>query len=224
MYVIMMYNDDELLMLSGIQHFVFCRRQWALIHLENQWEENERTFGGSLMHEKAHDPFDNEKRKDVIITRAMPIHSYELGLSGECDIVEFHKAADGIQIFGWDGSYNPIPVEYKWGEPKENQADEIQLVAQSMCLEEMLCCKVTCGYLYYHSTRRRLKVEITEELRQNVSGIATEMHDYFRRKYTPKVRRTKSCNACSMKELCLPALMKNRSAGDYIDGNLFGGM
>lgn len=220
----MAYNDDELLQLSGIQHFVFCRRQWALIHLEQQWLENERTFDGRQIHEKAHDPFDTEKRKNIIISRAMPVHSYELGLSGECDVVEFHKTSDGIVIFGREGLYQPVPIEYKRGEPKENLSDEIQLAAQAMCLEEMLCCEIDCGYLYYNRIRKRVKVELSGEIRQQVSDIASEMHDYFKRRYTPKVKRTKSCNVCSIKEICLPALMKKISAKEYIDNNLFGEM
>lgn len=220
----MTYNDDELLQLSGIQHFVFCRRQWALIYLEQQWLENERTFDGRQMHEKVHDPFDTEKRKNIIISRAMPVHSYELGLSGECDVVEFHKTSDGIVIFGREGLYQPVPIEYKRGEPKENLSDEIQLAAQAMCLEEMLCCEIDCGYLYYNGIRKRVKVELSDEIREQTSDIASEMHDYFKRRYTPKVKRTKSCNACSIKEICLPSLMKKSSAKEYIDNNLFGEM
>lgn len=218
------YNEDEFLMLSGIQHFVFCRRQWALVYIEQQWIENERTFDGRQIHDKAHDPFDTEKRKDVIISRAMPIHSYELGLSGECDVVELRKSSDGVAIFGREGMYLPVPIEYKRGEPKENQSDEIQLAAQVMCLEEMFCCQIDCGYLYYNQIKKRIKVEMTDEIRQQVRNLAAEMHDYARRGYTPKSKRTKSCNACSIKEICLPALMKKSNVKQYIDENLFGEM
>lgn len=220
--MIMAYDDDELLQLSGIQHFVFCRRQWALIHIEQQWTENERTFEGQQIHEKAHDPFDTEKRRDVIISRAMPIHSYELGLSGECDVVEFRKSNEGAVIFGREGLYQPTPIEYKRGEPKSNQSDEIQLAAQAMCLEEMLCCEISFGYLYYDKIKKRVKVEMTDEIRQQVKAMAEEMHDYARRGYTPKVKRTKSCNACSIKESCLPTLMKKNNVRQYIDEALFG--
>lgn len=175
-----------------------------------------------MIHEKAHDPFDTEKRKDVIISRAIPIHSYELGLSGECDVVEFRKAKDGAVIFGREGLYQPVPIEYKRGEPKSNQSDEIQLAAQAMCLEEMLCCEVSLGYLYYDKIKKRVKVEITDEIRQQVKDMAAEMHDYARRGYTPKVKRTKSCNACSIKEICLPVIMKKNNVKQYIDEVLFG--
>ena len=98
-----MYSEEEYLQLSGIQHFAFCRRQWALAYIELQWSENVRTVEGKLLHEKAHDVTSEEKRGDVIISRAMPIHSRELGISGECDIVEFHRTENGITLAGKDG-------------------------------------------------------------------------------------------------------------------------
>ena len=106
----MVYKEDEYLMLSGIQHFKFCRRQWALIHIEQQWEENVHTVIGELMHKKVHDPSAKEKRKDVIFVRALPISSRELGVSGECDLIEFHKCEDGITLFGHRGLYSVFPV------------------------------------------------------------------------------------------------------------------
>ena len=96
----MAYCEEDFLMISGIQHFKFCRRQWALIHIEQQWEENVHTVVGQLMHKKVHDPFIAEKRKDLLIARALPVSSKTLGISGECDVVEFHKCEDGISIYG----------------------------------------------------------------------------------------------------------------------------
>ena len=95
-----MYEEEDILQLSGIQHFVFCKRQWALAYIEMQWQENVRTVEGKLLHEKAHDPSIKEKRGDTLIVRAMPIHSRRLGVSGECDVVEFHRTKDGIPLFG----------------------------------------------------------------------------------------------------------------------------
>ena len=111
----MEYSDDDYLMISGIQHFKFCRRQWALIHIEQQWAENAHTAVGELMHKKVHDPTLREKRRDVIIARALPISSRELGISGECDLVEFHRCEDGIKLHGHRGYYSVYPVEYKKG-------------------------------------------------------------------------------------------------------------
>ena len=211
-----MFREDEYLMLSGLQHFAFCRRQWALIHIEQQWAENFRTADGRLMHEHAHDSDFREKRGDVTITRAMQVSSAELGISGECDIVEFRRAADGIQINGLDGTYQVIPVEYKRGNPKENDCDAVQLCAQALCLEEMFCCEIPQAYLYYGETRRRLAVPLDAALRQRTRDMIAEMHTLFRRQHTPKVKRTRACNACSLKDICLPVLESRRSAADYL--------
>ena len=210
------YNQDEFLLISGIQHFVFCRRQWALIHIEQQWADNFRTVDGSVMHENAHNNRFNEKRKDIVITRGMAVSSASLGLSGECDIVEFRKNDHGIEVFGKDGKYTVVPVEYKRGEPKEDESDIMQLCAQAMCLEEMLCCEINEGFIFYGDNKRRYKVILDEELRERTRAVILEMHSLYSRKYTPKVKRTKSCNACSMKDICLPVLMKNKSASEYV--------
>ena len=209
------YDEDEFLMLSGIQHFVFCRRQWAFIHIEQVWKDNYLTVAGELMHENAHDKGMTEKRGNTIITRGMPIRSKVLGVSGECDVVEFHRDdKNGIGIFGWEGKYKILPVEYKHGELKEE--DVLQLTAEAMCLEEMLCCEITHGCIYYGKIRHREIVEFTQERREKVIKIFEEMHDNFRRGYTPKVKKTKGCNSCSLKDICLPKLEKVRSAKEYI--------
>lgn len=211
------YKEEDYLMLSGIQHFSFCRRQWALIHIEQQWEENVRTVEGGIFHKKAHDGYSSEKRKDVILSRGMPVFSPTLGISGVCDIVEFHRDdKKGIPLYGREGRYLVYPVEYKKGQPKENEIDVLQVVAQAMCLEEMLGCEISKGYLYYGEIRRRLEVQLGEALQQQVRDAFEEMHHYYARRFTPKVKRTKACNACSLKDLCVPKLMKNRSAKEYI--------
>lgn len=211
------YKEEDYLMLSGIQHYAFCRRQWALIHIEKQWEENVRTVEGQLVHEKAHDQLLSESRGDIIISRGMPIYSASLGTSGECDVVEFHKNKSGISLIGKEGHFEVIPIEYKRGKEKEDDVDILQLAAQAICLEEMLCCSIPKGYLYYNETRRRLEVKIGNELRKQVEDMFKEMHQMFERRYTPKVKKTKRCDACSLKNICLPVLCANRSARSYID-------
>lgn len=218
----MEYKEEDFLSLSGIQHFAFCRRQWALIHIEQQWQENVRTIEGMILHEKAHDSDASEKRGDLIISRGMPIFSRTLGTNGVCDVVEFHKSNDGITIFGRDGLYNPIPVEYKRGNPKENNADILQLCTQAMCLEEMLLCHINQGYLYYGETKHRLCVKFNEELRNTVKKTFEEMHQMYNRRYTPKVKPSKGCKACSMADICLPKLCKNISVKSYICKNIGG--
>lgn len=210
------YTEDDYLQLSGIQHFVFCRRQWALIHIEQQWAENLRTVEGNIIHRNVHDSKYNEKRGDLITVRAMPVASPRLGISGECDAAEFMRAKNGVSIYGRDGTYTVIPVEYKRGEPKAGECDKMQLAAQAMCLEDMLCCDIPRGYLYYGETRHRLCVEIDAELREHTERVISQMHDLYQKRHTPKVKRSKACNACSLKDLCLPVLCSRRSAFDYI--------
>ena len=211
------YNEEEYLQLSGIQHFSFCRRQWALIHIEQQWEENVRTLEGEYLHEKAHDDNISEKRGDKIISRGMAIASSTLGCSGVCDVVELQIDPEGIPLFGKEGRYKPIPIEYKRGSPKTIDADLLQLCAQAICLEEMLACDISSGFLYYHETRRREKVEFDSALRERVMSMFAEMHQYYQKQYTPKVKTTKSCKACSLSNLCLSKLNKNKSARSYIE-------
>lgn len=212
----MEYREEDFLMLSGIQHFAFCRRQWALIHIEQQWQENEYTVAGELLHKNAHDPYFNEKRKDVIVSRSMPVFSRTMGVSGECDIVEFRKSDDGISIHGHRGLYDVYPIEYKKGSPKDTEIDILQLTAQAMCLEEMLSTHIQEGAVFYGETRRRQIVVFSEELKEQVSSSFAEMHEMYGRRYTPKVRWSKSCNACSLKDICLPKLGKTPSVKGYI--------
>ena len=215
-----LYNEEDFLQLSGIQHFAFCRRQWALAYIELQWQENVRTVEGKLLHENAHDAAIKEKRGDLIVVRAMPVHSREIGISGECDVVEFHRSKNGIPISGREGKYIVIPVEYKHGKPKSSDIDELQVAAQALCLEEMLCCDIPYGYIYYGEIRRREKIEFTEELRRKVKDMFAEMHKYYGQRYTPKVKWSKSCNACSLKDICLPVLNKDVSVKKYIDSRI----
>lgn len=212
----MLYKEEDYLSLSGIQHFAFCRRQWALIHIEQQWQENLRTVEGNLMHMSAHDSLKTETRGDIIITRGMPVFSKELGVYGVCDVVEFHCSDDGVNLFGREGRYLPLPVEYKKGRPKESDMDCLQLAAQVMCLEEMLCCTIVMAYLFYGEVRRRIEVPMTNELRNRVVSIFMEMHQYYNRRYTPKVKPAKKCKACSLKDICLPVLCKNKRAETFI--------
>lgn len=216
----MEYREEDFLMLSGIQHFIFCRRQWALIHVEQQWQENEHTVTGELMHKRAHDTGFSENRKDVFISRGMPVFSRTLGISGACDVVEFRRFEDGISIHGHRGKYQVYPVEYKKGSPKENLADVLQLTAQAMCLEEMLMTHIPAGALYYGQTHGRQEILFTQELRDRVRNAFEEMHQYYERQYTPRVKGSGSCRACSLKDICLPRLGKTTSAGEYIRSTL----
>lgn len=217
-----MYEEDNYLMLSGIQHFAYCRRQWALIHIEQQWAENERTVDGHLFHATAHDNEKVEKRGNLLITRGLSVKSARLGMSGICDVVEFHKSKTGVSLSAYEGTWAPYPVEYKKGAPKANDADELQLCAQAICLEEMLMCQIPSGSLFYGESRRRNTVEFTDQLRKKVFDMAAEMHDLWEKGYTPKVKPQKGCNACSLKEICVPKLGKTKSVAAYIENRLRG--
>lgn len=214
----MAFDEEDYLQLSGLQHFAFCRRQWALIHIEDQWAEDLRTVDGRLMHEHVHNQSFRESRGDCLTVRRLSVYSAQLGISGQCDAVEFHQDPSGISLRDREGLWQPYPVEYKRGKPKEHNADELQLCAQSMCLEEMLCCDIPEGALYYGEPHRRTQVLLTPELRGRVRDSLAEMHELYRRRYTPKVKPSRTCNACSLKELCLPKLMNRKKVTDYLDG------
>jgi len=169
------------------------------------------------MHEKVHDVEAHEKRGELVITRAMSVPSAKLGISGECDAVELKRSENGIELHGLDGKYIITPVEYKRGEPKEDDCDVVQLTAQALCLEDMLCCDIPFGYLYYGEIRRRVKVVFDSALRKRTEDIITEMHELYKKQYTPKVKRRKCCNACSLKNICLPVICGNKKASDYVN-------
>lgn len=212
----MIYREEDFLQLAGVQHFAFCRRQWALIHLEQQWAENRRTVEGELLHERCHDDGLTEKRGDTLIVRGMRIHSAALGVSGACDVVEFHASPDGVPLAGREGTWQAVPVEYKRGKPKAHDADALQLCGQAICLEEMLACEIDKGYLYYGETRRRQEIVFTEDLRAKLRVLLEEMHGLAARGHTPRVKPAKACSACSLQELCLPRLYKRRQAADWV--------
>ena len=212
----MNYAEESYLLLSGLQHCKFCRRQWALIHIEQQWAEYFRTVDGALMHRNAHDAGFQESRGDLYVTRGVSVTSPTLGVSGQCDVLEYHRSDTGIPLRGKDGLWQPYPVEYKRGSPRKDTGDALQLCGQAMCLEEMLCCPIPEGALYYGEIRRRVTVSFSEELRGEVRRMLEEMHALFQRGYTPKVKTGKHCNACSLRELCLPKLMKPRSVAAYL--------
>ena len=172
------------------------------------------------MHNLAHDGDFRESRGDVIITRAMPIFSRTLGVSGQCDVLEFHRDKNGISLAGQEGLWKPFPVEYKKGGPDPQGGELLQLCGQAMCLEEMLACEIPEGALYYGELRRRYPVEFTKEIRQEVKDCLEEMHQLYRRGRTPKVKPKKGCNACSLREICLPKLMSTPTVAQYLADHL----
>ena len=190
-----MYPESELIPLSALQHFMFCPRQCALIHLEQIWEENRFTAEGRLQHQRV-DAGGSEKRRDIRQAFGLPIRSLRLGISGKADVVEFHR--------GEDRSWCPYPVEHKRGRRKEEDWDRVQLCAQALCLEEMLSIPVPEGALYYEKERRREVVLLEEGLRQRTEELARSVHELMAEERTPPPIYMPKCDACSLVSRCLP--------------------
>jgi len=216
------YTEDELLALSGIQHYSFCPRQWALIHIEQQWQENVLTYEGRQLHRRADNPYLSETRGDVLITRAMPLVSHTLGIYGIADVVEFHAVAEGAEEPGCSvslprrqGRWRPYPVEYKRGKPKAEDWDEVQLCAQALALEEMLNVRIEEGALFYGERERRVTVAFVPSLRDRVDQLLDEMHRQFNRAETPPARFSSGCGNCSLVDLCVPRL-RRASVDNYL--------
>jgi len=214
--------EDEYLMLSGIQHYYFCKRQWGLIHIDQQWAENTYTVEGQQLHTKADNPAIKEKRKDMFISRAIHVSSGSLGLSGILDVVEFYKDEKGISFQSKRGKWQPYIVEYKRGKPKKDERDIVQLVAEVMCLEETLACRISSSYLFYHSVNKKIKVEITDRLRDLVSDFCAKMHFYYQHKKVPNAEYFKNCRLCSLYDICMPRMSKKpKNIDNYIENAIY---
>lgn len=219
-----MYNDDDMLMLSGIQHFRFCPRQWALIHIEQQWADNRLTVEGELIHKHVDDPFYRQKCGDYITLRSVSIASHRLGLYGITDIVELHPAEDDINVIThprYPGLWLPYPIEYKHGKPKKNQEDEVQLAAQAMCLEEQYGIKVNYGAIFYAEIHHRVEVSISKELRDIVINCADLMHEVYSSGKLPPITRGKFCEKCSINNICMPKSADCTKVAHYLKKNLY---
>ncbi|MCA6071066.1 MAG: CRISPR-associated protein Cas4 [Endomicrobium sp.] len=202
-----MYSEDDLLSLSGLQHLSYCKRQCVLIYVEQLWADNFFTAKGTVMHDKVHTE-KIERKKDVIIERDSYLKSYNLGLIGKGDVVEFHKS---------EGRLVPFPIEYKSGKAKSDNTDKVQLCAQAVCLEEMMNITIESGALFYGKTRSRLNVEFDKPLREQTRVLAQEFHALVDSGETPKPEYSKKCDNCSFKELCLPEIFgRKKSVKKYL--------
>ncbi len=204
----MTFEDDDLLPISALQHYLFCPRQCALIHLEQVWAENHLTMEGLLLHARADSPTHETRPRDdgvsVRVERALPIRSLELGLIGKADIVEFHHAGPSQPSGVSTAALRIVPVEYKRGKPKANDCDRVQLCAQAMCLEEMCATEVTAGALFYGTRRRRTDVVFDDDLRRRTTQTIDALRGMIQKRVTPAAVRTKACDKCSLIDLCLP--------------------
>ncbi len=207
-----MISEDELVPISALQHLMFCERQWAFIHMEGAWQENRFTAGGRILHEKVHGN-EAETRKDLRVSRGLALRSLTWGLIGKADVVEFCRQPDeahqgACRLPRRKGWWKPFPVEYKAGKPKIERCDEVQLCAQGLCLEEMLGVPVPRGALYYGRPHQRVEVELGGELRAETEKLLNRLRVLFEGREKPVGRYDKKCDSCSLKDFCLPGLMK----------------
>ncbi len=200
-----MFSDDELFPLSALQHYAFCPRQCALIHLEQQWTENRLTAEGRLMHVRVHER-QTEQRGGIVTCRGLRLRSLALGVSGQADVVEFHsiESGAGLSLPGRKGRWQPVPVEYKRGKPKRDDCDSIQLCAQAICLEEMMNVDIPYGELFYGKERRRTEVLFDDRLRDLTRETGVRVHEMLVAGKTPAAQVCGKCRNCSFKEVCLP--------------------
>lgn len=225
----MVYDENNLLPISALQHLLFCERQCALIHVERLWAENRFTAEGNRLHEKAH-AGKPETRGGVRIIRGLPLHSFTLGLVGQADVVECEPPAsqrltartlaEVLRNAGDDERklWRVTPVEYKRGKPKQNDCDRVQLCAQAICLEEMLGITIAAGEVFYGEKRRRVSVEFNSDLRDKTAQAARRLHEIVDGRITPPAVREKKCETCSLFHLCLPeATSHKKSARKYLE-------
>lgn len=204
-------DDAELIPISALQHYLYCPRQCALIHLEQQWAENRQTAEGRLLHQRADLPR-AERRHGVRTVGAMPLLALELGITGKADMVEFHPDTNGER---------PFPVEYKRGRPKTHRADEVQLCAQALCLEAMLGQRVSTGALFYGQTRRRKDITFDAPLRALTLETIAHTRAMFAANNTPSARyAAKRCDACSLIDVCQPRLLNGASVSTWLRRHL----
>lgn len=211
-----MYNENDLLPLSALQHLLFCDRQCALIHIEQIWVENIYTAEGRIMHERV-DSGRSETRGDVRLAFSLPLRSLRLGLVGKADVVEFHREQGDDGNKSSTDIWRPFPVEHKRGRPKKELWDKVQLCAQALCLEEMLTIEVPDGALFYGKTRRRVDVVFDADLRRETKETAIRLHDLFESGQTPPPVLKSVCETCSFLEICLPhALERPKTVRNYL--------
>lgn len=204
--------------MSGIQHYCFCKRQWALIHIEQAWADDPRTVAGNKFHKNVDNPFFHEKRGNTITVRSVPVSSVQLGLSGICDLVEFIRDEKGVCLNQdkKEELYLVRPVEYKVGHRKNGKWDMVQLCAETIALEEFFDTHIETAFLYYGSEKHRFEIHIDNDLRSFTDLLASEMHELFNEGKTPKAIQTDGCKRCSLKDICMPELSSVSNIKAYI--------
>lgn len=201
------WEDEELVMISALEHYSYCPRQCALIHVEKIFDENIYTMRGHRVHERVDEP-DSSQEKHIQVERALPIWSERLGLIGKADVVEFH---DGV----------PYPVEYKHGPRRAKEHDDVQLCAQAICLEEIMKKPVPKGAIFHYSSRRRREILFTEKLRTKVEKMTQAIREMIQNNLVPPAQKDERCTNCSLIHSCLPEVAEHKNKMKGLKSSLY---
>ena len=219
----MPYSDDDCIAISGLQHLAFCKRQWGLIHLNQEWAENYLTAQGKIMHERVDSGY-QEFRRGVKQFSGLHVRNMDLGLYGRMDVLEVEQTEGPYVKIPWiklSGNWRLRPVEFKHGKPKDHNADLIQLCAQALCLEEMTGLPVNEGSIFYCELRRRTEFEFDEDRRAETIGLAKEAHRLIASGKVPEAEENHNCKSCSLMDFCQPNIGNQKKLKDYYQ-ELFG--
>lgn len=215
-----MYTDEDMLMLSGLQHYVFCARQWGLIHMAQYWEDNHLSLEGQWMHRHVDNPFEMGSINGVVHLNSVSLVSHELGVYGVADLLELTRDDAGpntIVVPRYPGCWSMCPVEFKHGRSKTDDSDRVQLCAQAMCLEEMYGITISMGSIYYGATRRKEIVSFDGELREKVQQTCLQMHAFMDRGEMPSATYEFKCRSCSLGDICmLPDDRHHKPLDEYL--------
>ncbi|MDK2961928.1 MAG: CRISPR-associated exonuclease Cas4 [Eubacteriaceae bacterium] len=199
------FEEDERLPISSLKQFIYCKRRFALMYLNCDWGENYKIAEGDLLHKRVDDPYFNEKRRDIYTSRSVPVFSDSLNLYGVVDLLEFIKDENGIGLPHKKERWRINLVEYKNGKPEKSQADNFQLCAQAICLEEMFQTSIESGDIFYGKIRRRMTVELTDCLRSQVRMQVKKMQTLLNNQQIPVKDSEQNCSLCSLIDVCIPS-------------------
>ena len=203
---------EERIPLSSIKQYAYCKRRFGLMFIDNEFIDNFKTIEGNILHEKVNDPFFNEKRGDKYFSRSVPVYSDRFNLYGIVDIIEFIKDENGVSIPTQKGLWRLNPIEYKNGKPEKSRADELQLCAQAICLEEMFDTEIISADIYYGRLKKRVNIELIDELRYSVEKIVADIHDLIEKAIIPEKPDNQNCSLCSMIDICMPRIFTKPSS------------
>lgn len=213
-----MFDEENCIQLSGLQHLAFCKRQWALIHIDQEWVENQLTAEGRNLHERVDEGY-QEFRKGLRQYSGLYVKSLKLGVCGRTDLIEAIKKDGGavykIQMLGLEGQWSLYPVEFKRGKTKNHEADFIQLCAQALCLEEMTGTEIKCGSVFYGQIRKRFEVDFDAGLRDKTRSLIMQAHELLQKGRIPAPEYAQHCRSCSLLEICMPKKLIKAKLEDY---------